>query len=74
MKDFSDKLKILIDDKIKRREMAEAAYDYVKHNRLMSQHYEERLDWYRELIAKLPELNRETQIRIEKIAKNFLKG
>ena len=70
-KEFDEKLRMLIFNKTKRREVAENAYAYVKNNRLMSQHYEERIDWYRELFAKLPELNKETQARIDKIAPNF---
>ncbi|MBO4400615.1 MAG: glycosyltransferase [Selenomonadaceae bacterium] len=70
-KEFADKLRILIDNADKRREIATAAYEYVKHNRLLSQHYEERLDWYLELIARLPELNEETQARIDKAAPEF---
>lgn len=70
-RDFAFKLKILIDNREKRRSVAEAAYKYVKRNRLLSQHYEERLDWYRELLARLPELHEETQARIDKIAVNF---
>ena len=70
-KEFADKLRVLIDNADKRREMATAAYEYVKHNRLLSQHYEERLDWYLELIARLPELNEETQARIDAAAPNF---
>ena len=65
VEEFYNKLKILINNPNKRRDMAEKAYDYVKHNRLLSQHYEERWDWYNELIAKLPELNKETRKRIE---------
>ena len=71
LKDFSDKLKILIDNPNLRQKISKAAYNYVKHNRLMSQHYEERLDWYSELFAKLPELTKEAVARIEKIAPNF---
>ena len=63
--EFYNKLKLLINNSQKRCEVAEKAYDYVKHNRLLSQHYEERWDWYNELIARLPELNAETQKRIE---------
>ena len=63
--EFYNKLKLLIRDHNKRREVAENAYDYVKHNRLLSQHYEERWDWYNELISRLPELNKETRKRIE---------
>lgn len=71
LKEFEEKLKLLIFNRAKRREVAENAYNYVKHNRLMSQHYEERIDWYRELLARLPELNTETQKRIDKLAPKF---
>ncbi len=70
-KDFADKLRLLIDNADMRREIATAAYDYAKNNRLLSQHYQERLDWYLELLAKLPELNAETQARIDKLAPQF---
>ena len=70
-KEFAEKLRILIDDADKRREMATAAYEYVKHNRLLSQHYEERLDWYHEMVARLPELTAQAQARIDEIAPNF---
>lgn len=70
-KDFAKKLKLLIDDKEKRYALATAAYNYVKNNRLLSQHYEERLDWYRELLGRLDELNAEAQKRIDKIAPDF---
>ena len=63
--DFYQKLKMLIDNQTKRIEVAQKAYDYVKHNRLLSQHYQERWDWYNELLKKLPELNSQTQKRIE---------
>ena len=63
--DFYNKLKLLIKDNNKRLEVAENAYNYVKHNRLLSQHYEERWDWYNELITRLPELNAEVRKRIE---------
>ena len=62
--EFYNKLRFLINNNQKRCEVAEKAYDYVKHNRLLSQHYEERWDWYNELLARLPELNAETQKRI----------
>lgn len=73
LKEFEEKLKLLIFNRAKRREIAENAYNYVKHNRLMSQHYEERIDWYRELLARLPELTAETQKRIDKLAPKFKK-
>ena len=69
--EFAQKLRFLIDNKEKRWAMATAAYNYVKNNRLLSQHYEERLDWYFELLAKLPELIAAGQARIAKIAAKF---
>ncbi|MBR3746664.1 MAG: glycosyltransferase, partial [Selenomonadaceae bacterium] len=62
-REFANKLNVLIKNRNMRREVAEAAYDYVRYERLMSQHYEERLDWYRELLARLPELTAEAQAR-----------
>ena len=51
--------------------VAEKAYDYVRHERLMSQHYEERLDWYRDLFQRLPELTEEAAKRVEKFIPQF---
>ena len=65
IEDFYNKLKILINNHNKRIEIAKNAYNYVKHNRLLSQHYEERLDWYNELIARLPELNKQVYDRLD---------
>lgn len=70
-KEFSQKLKLLIENKEKRFDIATAAYNYVKNNRLLSQHYEERLDWYKELFSRLDELNAAAVERIEKLAQNF---
>ena len=70
-KEFAQKLQLLIENREKRYDLATAAYDYVKTNRLLSQHYEERLDWYNELFERLDELNVAAQARIDKIAPNF---
>ena len=71
LKEFAQKLEFLIENREKRFKLATAAYNYVKNNRLLCQHYEERLDWYFELFARLDELNKETQARIEKLAPLF---
>lgn len=65
MQEFASKLRLLIDDGDKRRDVAQKAYDYVKHNRLLSQHYLERIDWYRELLARKDELTAEVRKRFE---------
>lgn len=70
-REFINKLNLLIRNKNLRRKVAEEAYSYVRHERLMSQHYEERLDWYRELLAKLPELTAEAEARIAKYIPQF---
>ena len=70
-REFTNKLNLLIRNKNLRRMVAEKAYDYVKRERLMSQHYEERLEWYRELLARLPELTAEAVARVEKFIPQF---
>ena len=66
-KEFGERLKLLVERREKRISMARAAYDYVKRNRLLSQHYEERIDWYNELFARLPELNRAMEERLARL-------
>ena len=70
-REFSNKLNLLIKNKNLRRMVAEKAYDYVRAERLMSQHYEERLDWYRDLLERLPELTEEAAKRLEKFIPLF---
>lgn len=70
-REFINKLNLLIRNKNLRRKVAEEAYSYVRRERLMSQHYEERLDWYRELLARLPELTAEAEARIAKYIPQF---
>ena len=65
LKEFAEKLRLLLTDGDKRRDVAQNAYDYVKNNRLLSQHYEERLDWYKELLARKDELTAEALERCE---------
>ncbi|MBR0285172.1 MAG: glycosyltransferase [Selenomonadaceae bacterium] len=62
---FREILLKLVEDRPLRRKVMEAAYDYVKHNRLLCQHYEERMDWYKELLAKRDELDKSLWKRVE---------
>ena len=62
---FRDILLRLIEGRPLRRKVMEAAYDYVKHNRLLCQHYEERMDWYKELLARRDELDKSLWKRVE---------
>ena len=72
-REFVTKLNLLVKNKNLRRMVAESAYSYVKRERLMSQHYMERLEWYRELLSRLPELTEEAAKRIEKFIPLFKK-
>lgn len=62
--EFREYLTLLIEDRGRRIETAEAAYNYVKSERLLSSHYLERLAWYRELLERKPELEREMVQRV----------
>ena len=68
-REFAERLALLVEDEARRREMAEAAYGYVRQERLLCQHYLERLDWYRELFGRLPELDRALARRMERAEK-----
>ena len=63
--EFYAKLKMLIDNADMRYKVAKNAYNYVKNNRLLYQHYEERINWYNEMCDRLPELDAETRKRLE---------
>ena len=72
-REFINKLNLLVKNKNLRRMVAESAYAYVRRERLMSQHYMERLEWYRELLTRLPELTAQAAKRIEKFIPVFKK-
>lgn len=63
--EFKAYLELLIENRERRLETAEAAYRYVKNERLLANHYLERLAWYRELLERMPELDRELGKRLE---------
>ena len=48
---FEDRLRGILVSPGLRRDMAEAAYAYVKQERLLGQHYRARLEWYRRLLG-----------------------
>ncbi len=66
-REFAERLALLVEDRQKRQKLAAAAYRYVKENRLLSQHYEERLAAYRDLFARRAELDRALDARLEKL-------
>jgi precorrin-6B methylase 2 len=58
VEDFAAKLDELIINRDLRCGIANQAYEWVKGNRLLSQHFRQRRDWYLEMCNRLPELNR----------------
>jgi len=69
--EFETKLKLLLEDRALRQNLAGAAYSWVGRNRLLSQHYQQRYAWYRDLIARLPELNEALEERIPGIVSDI---
>lgn len=66
-REFKAKLEILIKDKQKRIDMAKAAYEYVKRERLLANNIEERYNWMREMYAKREEAHRALLKRCENL-------
>ncbi len=54
----------LIDNAERRLEMSDNAYEYVANNRLLSQHFRKRYDWYCDLLSKKTELSRQIASRV----------
>jgi len=66
-KEFAQRLALLVEDAGKRRKLATEAYRYVKENRLLCQHYEERIAAYRDLFARREELDKALDQRLAAI-------
>ena len=62
--EFATQLTRLIVDVPFRRRLAANAYRYVAKNRLLARYYRERDAWYRAMLVRLPELNRELNDRV----------
>ena len=65
--EFEEKLRKLIADTEWRQNLAQNAYNWVKHNRLLSQHYHQRREWYLKMREELPRLNAELKSRIPEL-------
>ena len=63
--EFVDLLCLLIQNRTRRIEIAETAYNYVKNKRLLCDHYQERYRAYMNLYARLPKLNAEVEQRMQ---------
>jgi hypothetical protein len=57
--DFFQKLNRLIQDSQLRQKLANNAYNWVKNNRMLSQHYQQRYQWYQKMCEQLFELNQD---------------
>jgi hypothetical protein len=60
-------LRRLLDDAELRRALALRAYEYVGRERLMARYARDRVDWYRSLLERLPELNAELEARVPEL-------
>ncbi|MGB3558400.1 MAG: methyltransferase domain-containing protein [Geitlerinemataceae cyanobacterium] len=67
IEEFESKLTQLIDRTSCRRKIAANAYEWVKRNRLLCQHYRQRYEWYLEMYDRLPELTLELRDRVPQI-------
>jgi glycosyltransferase involved in cell wall biosynthesis len=65
--EFEAKLVKLIRDSNLRQKIAENAYNWARENRLMSQHFQQRREWYLEMRSQLPRLNAELRDRCPQI-------
>ncbi|NEP82835.1 MAG: glycosyltransferase [Okeania sp. SIO3C4] len=65
--DFARKLRQLITDENFIKRIAINAYDWVKNNRLLSQNYRQRRDWYLQMRDELPRLNEELKSRVPEL-------
>ncbi|HAZ48233.1 MAG TPA: glycosyl transferase [Cyanobacteria bacterium UBA11369] len=65
--EFEAKLRQLIEDTQFRHQLAANAYQWVKENRLLSQHYQQRRDWYLQMRDELPRLNEELRSRVPEL-------
>jgi glycosyltransferase involved in cell wall biosynthesis len=65
--EFEGKLRQLIDDAGLRLRVAERAYQWVRDNRLLAQHYRKRHAWYFQLRDQLPRLNADLLRRLPEL-------
>ncbi|MDT9203195.1 glycosyltransferase [Limnospira sp. PMC 1243.20] len=70
IREFETQLNRLINNHTLRRQIAENAYNWVKQNRLLCHHYQQRHRWYLEMCDRLPELNRQLQQRVPELFNN----
>ena len=65
--EFEELLRQLIERQELRRAVAGRAYEWVRDNRLLSQHYRRRYEWYLRMRELLPQLNEELRERAPEV-------
>ena len=68
--EFETKLRELIENTNLRHKLAANAYNWVRENRLLCQHYRQRRNWYLEMRDQLPLLNEELRSRVPELFVN----
>ncbi|MCA2656140.1 methyltransferase domain-containing protein [Microcystis sp. M061S2] len=68
--EFSAQLRQLIENPSFRQQLANNAYQWVKQNRLLAQHYRQRRDWYCQMRDELPRLTQELWQRVPELHEN----
>ena len=71
-REFAEKLEILVENEEKRIQIAKNAYEYIKCERLLRHHIEERHEWMKEIYAKREELHRSLLERLGAYEKKYL--
>ena len=69
--EFSAQLRQLIENPSFRQQLANNAYQWVKQNRLLAQHYRRRWDWYCQMRDELPRLTQELWQRVPELRQNL---
>lgn len=67
VEEFEAKLHELVGNTQLRRQIAANAYEWVRDNRLLSQYYRQRHEWYLEMRDRLPELNEALRSRVPQL-------
>jgi hypothetical protein len=67
VEEFETKLQALIEDAALRLRLAETAYQWVRDNRLLGQHYRRRYDWYLSLLGDRRRLDEELRSRVPEL-------
>lgn len=65
--EFTSKLTQLIENFQNRQKIAHNAYQWVRENRLLSQHYQQRSQWYLQMRDQLPQLNAKLKERLPEL-------